>query len=172
MPPLPTGLTALTSRNNPRHSLPATSIPPPSSFFLPLSPRSISLGPTADGWPLGRGLQKPVGLLFWNFSEMQHRDEERLIIEAGLVQIWGEKLRKNLFGRGKEVLKENTKNCETVQTIPPQCCACSLHLLLPSLFITCVFPSPIPPVLSTVSEIDWGLLVFWYMLVGLLECAH
>lgn len=56
--------------------------------------------------------------------------------------------------------EENTKkkNCQSVQTIPPRCCACSPRLLLLSLFITCVFPSPILPVLSAVSKVDWGLL--------------
>lgn len=72
----------------------------------------------------------------------------------------------------KEALTENTKNWESVQTFPPQRCACRHYILPPSFFITCVFSSPILPVLSTVSKIDWGLLVFWYMLVWLLECAH
>lgn len=72
---------------------------------------------------------------------------------------------KHVEGKGSP--EENTENCQSVQTIPSQCCDCSLHLLLPIsplstttslFFITCIFPSPILPVLSAVSKIDWGLL--------------
>lgn len=82
---------------------------------------------------------------------------------------------------GKGSTEENTKNCQSVQTIPPQCCACSLHLLLPSL--PCRSPHPyfsspassLAPfclccLLSVKSTGD--CCVFWYMLVWLLECAH
>ncbi len=72
-PPLPTGLTALTSRPNPQNSLSSTPIPPSSSLSASFS----SLSPSgASSWWMApqERVAGRVRSAFWNFSEVQRTD--------------------------------------------------------------------------------------------------
>ena len=156
-PPLPAGLSALTSRPNPQNSPPSASMPPlPSSLSAPFSPPSIHLGPGRWWMAPQERVAGRVRSAFWNFFSEMARDELRRDWHGFDER---EKWRENMLGgQRKRRRKHKKRNCQSVQTIPPRCCACSPRLLLLSLFITCVFPSPILPVLSAVSKADWGLL--------------
>lgn len=68
---------------------------------------------------------------------------------------------------GEESTEENVQNCQTVQSssflvfqqLPPLSFPMSpLPTTTLLFFIICAFPSPILPLLSAVSKIDWGLL--------------
>lgn len=107
-PPLPAGLTALTSRPNPQNSLPSTSIPPSSS----LSALFSSLNPSgASSWwiaPQERvaGRVRPA---FWNFfSAAAQRRRKTNWGKIGTDLRGREKWRKNMLG-AKEVLKKILK---------------------------------------------------------------
>jgi len=174
-PPLPTGLTALTSRRNLQNSLPSASIPAFQLFIRALS--SLNLSRAASWWMASQ--ERVTGRVrydFWNFSggAVQRRRQTN----------WGE--------IGTDLRKERNWRFSYKQTIPPQCPAYSLSPPPPPL----PPPPPPPPSISPcrpphpgffpsphsslapfclcylLSSTGEDCCVFWYMLVWMPDYAH
>lgn len=89
--------------------------PPPSllaALYPPLSPPSIHLGSAADGWALMNGLQEGSGLLSGTFQSYCAGIER-----DGLKRDWHRFERRGKLRKKQNKLGENTKNCQSVQTI-------------------------------------------------------
>lgn len=115
--PLPAGLTDLTSRPNLQNS-------PPSLFpalYPHRSPPSIRLGQSVDRWPLRTGSAVRVRSVFWNFfGGTVRRWTERWTDGSGLkLKILGKRKMSEELVEGRENRREEWKNCQSVQTVPP-----------------------------------------------------
>lgn len=168
MPSLPTGPAAVTSRTSPqKHCCQPTQSLPPALFPTPFTPTQSAWLRQLIGTSSGESSRNNLGCFLELFSDTTQSWEE---INWGETSIWGwrEIKVKLVVGTGRECWKLWVcKNKTSPVVVPPV-----FTPPPPLYFITCVFLSPILPVLSAVSKIDWGLLVIWNMLVWLLARAH